>query len=288
MRQKTAVSLILLGAFFMSFNGLLIRLLEAANGFQILFYRSISMSVLVLIVIIFRRRVSIKKIVEQIDRWDLLIGTFLGVAFSSYVFSIIFTSVAATLFILSTAPLLATFFAWIFLGERPSIIVVVAMSLSLFGVFLMVSEGLSMGKNLGNFLAFLAAVSFASMLVATRGSNKIDVLTGTLLGGMLSGALGLLGAIYLSNDIYLSSHDIFLILLMGAFAIGLGITLVTIAAPFVPSSEVSVLVLLESFLGPVWVWLLIGEDMSGVELVGGFIIFGSVFLLSQNSKNENH
>ena len=287
MRQKTAVSLILLGAFFMSFNGLLIRLLEAANGFQILFYRSISMSVLVLIVIIFRRRVSIKKIVEQIDRWDLLIGTFLGVAFSSYVFSIIFTSVAATLFILSTAPLLATFFAWIFLGERPSIIVVVAMSLSLFGVFLMVSEGLSMGKNLGNFLAFLAAVSFASMLVATRGSNKIDVLTGTLLGGMLSGALGLLGAIYLSNDIYLSSHDIFLILLMGAFAIGLGITLVTIAAPFVPSSEVSVLVLLESFLGPVWVWLLIGEDMSGVELVGGFIIFGSVFLLSQNSKNEN-
>ncbi len=287
MRQKTAVSLILLGAFFMSFNGLLIRLLEAANGFQILFYRSISMSVLVLIVIILRRRVSIKKIVEQIDRWDLLIGTFLGVAFSSYVFSIIFTSVAATLFILSTAPLIATFFAWIFLGERPSIIVVVAMSLSLFGVFLMVSEGLSMGKNLGNFLAFLAALSFASMLVATRGSNKIDVLAGTLLGGMLSGALGLLGAIYLSNDIYLSSHDIFLILLMGAFAIGLGITLVTIAAPFVPSSEVSVLVLLESFLGPVWVWLLIGEDMSGVELVGGFIIFVSVFLLSQNSKNEN-
>ena len=156
-----------------------------------------------------------------------------------------------------------------------------------FGVFLMVSEGLSMGKNLGNFLAFLAALSFASMLVATRGSNKIDVLAGTLLGGMLSGALGLLGAIYLSNDIYLSSHDIFLILLMGAFAIGLGITLVTIAAPFVPSSEVSVLVLLESFLGPVWVWLLIGEDMSGVELVGGFIIFVSVFLLSQNSKNEN-
>ena len=119
-------------------------------------------------------------------------------------------------------------------------------------------------------------------------SIKIDVLTGTFLGGMLSGALGLLGAIYLSNDIYLSSHDIFLILLMGAFAIGLGITLVTIAAPFVPSSEVSVLVLLESFLGPVWVWLLIGEDMSGVELVGGFIIFVSVFPLSQNSKNENH
>ena len=288
MRKKTAVSFILLGAFFMSFNGLLIRLLETANGFQILFYRSIAMTMLVLTVIAYRRRVRFMTIFNNIDRWDLLVGFCLGIAFTTYVFSIIFTSVASTLFILSTSPLIATFLAWSIIGERPSSAAVLAMVLSLLGVFLMVYEGLGIGTNLGNFLAFLSAFTFASMLVVTRGSNKVDVLAGTFLGGFFSGLLGLLGGLFFANGIIVSNYDMFLIFVMGAFAIGLGITLVTIAAPFVPSSEVSILVLLESFLGPIWVWVLIGERMLKSELFGGFIIFFSVLLLSYNSREAKY
>ena len=113
MKKKNAVYFVLLGAFFMSFNGLLIRLLQSGDGFLILFYRSVSMSILLLIVIRLKRGIAFKTIMTKIDRWDLLVGFFLGIAFTGYVFSIIFTSVAATLFILSTAPLIATFFAWI-------------------------------------------------------------------------------------------------------------------------------------------------------------------------------
>ena len=285
MQKKNAVYFVLLGAFFMSFNGLLIRLLQSADGFLILFYRSVSMSILLLIVIRLKRGITFMTIMTKIDRWDLLVGFFLGIAFTGYVFSIIFTSVAATLFILSTAPLIATFFAWIILGEKPRRIAVFAMFMSLFGVYLMVSQSLEVNKNLGDLLALLAAIAFASMLVTTRGSKKEDILSGTLIGGAFSGLLGLAGAMLFSRSMTISSSDIIIILFMGAFAIGLGITLVTLAAPFVPSAETSILILFESFLGPIWVWLFIGEALSQEEFLGGSIIFSSVILLSYNSRH---
>ncbi|MEE2775128.1 MAG: DMT family transporter [Pseudomonadota bacterium] len=284
MRKKTAVSLVLLGAFFMSFNALLIRLIDSATGFQILLYRALSMSALVLLVILYKRRTYFISSLKKVDVWDLLVGLFLGVAFTTYVFSIIFTSVAASLFILSTSPLIATFLAWRLLGEIPSLSAIVAMILSLIGVFIMVYEGLVLEKNLGYFLALISALAFASMLVATRGSKKADILTGTFLGGLISGLFGLLGAIVFSSGIIVSGYDILISFVMGAFAIGLGITLVTSAAPFVPPSEVSVLVLLESFLGPVWVWLLLGESLTKNEFIGGFLIFFSVVLLAYKSQ----
>ena len=101
----------------------------------------------------------------------------------------------------------------------------------------MVSQSLEVNKNLGDLLALLAAIAFASMLVTTRGSKKEDILSGTLIGGVFSGLLGLAGAILFSRSMTISSSDIIIILFMGAFAIGLGITLVTLAAPFVPSAE---------------------------------------------------
>ena len=264
----------------MSFNGALIRVLESANGFQVLFYRSIGLCLFVLLFIRIKRRTSLVKAFGTMDKWDILVGVCLGVAFSSYVFSIFYTSVASTLFILSTTPMIAAFLSWLSLSERPSLITGFAMLLSLAGVLIMVREGLSVGRSWGNGLALISAVSFAAMLVLTRKSYKTDILTGTFLGGFFSGVFGLFAAVFISSGIGVSPFDLSLMLVMGAFAIGLGISLVTLAAPFVPSAEVSILVLLESVLGPLWVWGFLNEAMSGNELAGGLIILLSVCILS--------
>ena len=200
MKKSSAVLTILLGATFMSFNGVLIRVLESATGFQVLFYRSIGLSLFVLLFISLKRRVPFTKVFSDIDKWDVLVGVCLGFAFSSYVFSIFYTSVASTLFILSTTPIIAAFLSWLALSERPSLIVVVAMLLSLVGVLVMVKEGFSVGKSWGNNLALISAVSFAAMLVLTRRSYKADILSGTLLGGFFSGAFGLFASIFISKN----------------------------------------------------------------------------------------
>ena len=280
MKKSSAVLTILLGATFMSFNGALIRLLETANGFQVLFYRSIGLSLFVLLFISWKRKISFIKVFDNIDKWDTIVGICLGFAFSCYVFSIFYTSVASTLFILSTTPIIAAFLSWLALSERPSLVVGVAMLLSLAGVLIMVKEGLSVGRSWGNGLALISAVSFAAMLVVTRRSYKTDILTGTLFGGCLSGIFGLFSSIFISQTMIVSTFDLSVMLIMGAFAIGLGISLVTLAAPFVPSAEVSILVLLESVLGPLWVWAFLNETMTGSELAGGLIILLSVCMLS--------
>ena len=88
MKKNLAVLTILLGATFMSFNGALIRILESANGFQVLFYRSVGLITFVLFFISLKRKTSITKVLRTIDSWDIGVGTCLGFAFSSYVFSI--------------------------------------------------------------------------------------------------------------------------------------------------------------------------------------------------------
>ena len=65
---------------------------------------------------------------------------------------------------------------------------------------------------------------------------------------------------------------------MGVFTIGLGIALVTWATPFLPAAEVSILVLLKSILGPIWVWLFINEVPIKLTLIGGSLVLFSVFV----------
>ena len=271
----------------MSFNGVLIRVLESANGFQVLFYRSIGLSIFVLFFIGLKRKTSITGVFKTVDLWDIAVGMCLGFAFSSYVFSIFYTTVAYTLFILSSTPLIAAFFSWLVLNEKPSSVVALAMLLSLLGVIIMVKTGISIGSGWAQCLALISAGSFAAMLVITRRSYKSDVLTGTFLGGVFSGAFGFFSSIFFVNGLSVSFYDLSIMILMGALAIGLGITLVTLAAPFIPSAEVSILVLLESVLGPLWVWMFLKESVSQSELTGGAIILISVFLLSYPMKWNN-
>ena len=72
---------------------------------------------------------------------------------------------------------------------------------------------------------------------------------------------------------------------MGVFTIGLGIALVTWATPFLPAAEVSILVLLESILGRVWVWLFLGQIISFAELVGGFTVISAVILMVYKTRS---
>jgi len=73
-------------------------------------------------------------------------------------------------------------------------------------------------------------------------------------------------------------------LFMGAFTIGIGIAFVTWGTAYVPAAEVSLLVLIESVLGPVWPWIFLGEAMSNLEIIGGFVVLCAVVLLALTSR----
>ena len=283
MNRSRAVLSVLAGAVCMSFAGLCVRLIENADGYQILTFRGLAQGAVVLLVACLTRNIRPVQFLKDFDRTDVLIGLLMACAFCFYVFSLLNTSVASTLFILSIAPVFAALLAWLVINEKPTAMNCIAIAGALTGVLIMVGSGVDPGRTTGNLFAVISAFTFACMLVIARKSNKKDVLAGNFLGAVLASIAMAAFALTAGRGLSVSAYDLTMILVMGAFSIGLGIALVAYAAPNLPAAEVSLLVLLESVLAPVWVWLLLGEAMSVTELTGGALIMGSVVILSITS-----
>ena len=280
MLKKHAVLLILSGGTFMSFVGLYMRLLSQADGFQILFFRSLSLCFIVLMVCCLRRKVTPLMFLKSIDKNDFLIGSSLSLAFVCYVFAMLYTTVASTLLILSATPFIAAIIGWLWINERPRSITWIAMAFAMVGIYFMVRSGYQLGNSFGNLLALLSGFWFALMLVMARHVRKNDILGGTFVGGAICIFIGAIMALIFGTGLKVTTQDLLIILGMGAFGIGIGITLVTWGASHVPAAEVSILVLIESVLGPVWPWLFLNEAMTLSEILGGTLVLGSVVVFA--------
>ena len=280
MLKKHAVLLILTGGTFMSFVGLYMRLLSHADGFQILFYRSLSLCFMVGLVCCLRRKVTPFNFLKSIDRNDFVIGIALSLAFAFYVFAMLYTTVASTLLILSATPFMAATIGWLWINERPRPITWLAMAFAIAGIYFMVKSGYQLGNSMGNLLALLSGFWFALMLVMARRSRKDDILGGTFIGGVICVVIGASMAFLIGTGLRVLTLDLVIILGMGAFGIGIGIALVTWGASHVPAAEVSILVLIESVLGPVWPWVFLNEAMTLSEIFGGALVLGSVVVFA--------
>ena len=264
----------------MSFVGLYMRLLSQADGFQILFFRSLSLCLIVLMVCCLRRKVTPLIFLKSIDKNDFLIGSSLSLAFVCYVFAMLYTTVASTLLILSATPFIAAIIGWLWINERPRSITWIAMAFAMVGIYFMVRSGYQLGNSFGNLLALLSGFWFALMLVMARHVRKNDILGGTFVGGAVCIFIGAIMALLFGTGLKVTTQDLLIILGMGAFGIGIGITLVTWGASHVPAAEVSILVLIESVLGPVWPWLFLNEAMTLSEILGGTLVLGSVVVFA--------
>jgi len=271
----------------MSFAALLVRLIENADGFQILVYRGIPQCGVVMLIACLTRRMSPTTFFKSIDRLDVALGLAMCSAFSFYIFALLNTSVASALFILSIAPIVAAFLAWGVIGERPSTRAWIAIAIAFVGVAVMVGAGATQGRILGNVFALISATSFAAMLVMARKSGKSDVLTGNFLGAAFATVLMATCALTIGAGLAVSAGDLWLAICLGVFTIGAGIALVSRGVPWIPAANASVLVLLESVLSPVWVWIFLGTPMEPQEIIGGALVFVAVLILTVQRRTSN-
>ena len=110
------------------------------------------------------------------------------------------------------------------------------------------------------------------------------MLTGNFLGACFAIILATILAYTYGDGLVIPVKDMWLSFTLGAFTIGIGIALVAWGAPYLPAPNVGVLVLLESVLAPVWVWLLLDTPMKYQEILGGIIILCAVLILSTQKK----
>jgi len=273
--------------FFLSTAGIALRLVEQADGWQILFYRSLALSVTILLILVFQKRSRFFDEFRGLGWNDCLLAVFLGTGFVAYVFALLYNTVANALFIFSCAPFLAGFLGWILLGERVATRTWLAIGVAMAGLAVMVGSELAVSHYLGTLLALWIPIAYAASIIAVRSSKRDNMLVALCLAGLVAGGLS---AIFVT-DYALTSRDLIISLYLGVFQVGAGFTLVVLGARYVPAAQVGLLALVEPVLAPIWVWMGVGEVPSLATIVGGTIIFLAIttdgILNIKNSENNS-
>ncbi len=264
-------------AVLVSFAGLIFRSIEHANIWQISFYRGLVLIGTISLVLLFQYRSTIFSHIFRIGIPGLLGGTTMAGAQLCYIESMTHTTIANTVFTMSAIPFITAILARIFLKERLRGATIFTMVMAAIGIYIMIAEGLKIGSLYGNLMALAAAISFSCFAVIVRQHRGINMLPVLLISGLINASVGL---ILLDNDFTISVNDLLLCVLWGAVIQSLGFSMFILAAQSLVAAELTLFMLLEFSLGPIWVWLGIGETPTFFTLVGGSLVLFSVSVLT--------
>ena len=266
--------LVFLGAFCLSFGGLIVKSFEGATLWQILFWRQLFFVLLIVIFLSFTYKKKIFVALYQSGIPGFIGGIILGLGFSAYVFAMYNTTVANANFIIQTQAIFLAIFGYFFLKEKISKLTLASIILAISGILLMVGSSLSPGQLSGNLVAFIMPSSFAVLIIIVRKYPNVDMIPLQLFAGIVAMLIGY----FVSTKISISTHDLFLAFIAGFFQVGLGFIFITIGAKKTLSAIVGILMMTEAVFGPFWAWLFLDESPEFFALIGGSIILFAVFI----------
>jgi len=273
MHHQTAVLLTIFSAALNSAGGILVRSMDAAGEWQIVFWRAIALAVTISGIVWFEHRAALAAALRRIGPWSLLGGAFYGATLVGYVLALTNTTVANADFTMSAIPIFTALLAWLALGERVRPRTGVAIAAAVAGIALMLGDGMAAGTVFGNLMALLAALSFACFVIVLRKGHAIDMLPTAAVGALLA---ALAAAVVTGGDLRVPAGDLALCLLWGGILSCVAHVLIVNAARHITGAELTLLLLVEFVLGPAWVWLFINEVPGALTLAGGAIVLAAV------------
>jgi len=210
---------------------------------------------------------------------QIINATFFSLAIAVAPVTIVLISVA-------TAPIFSAILSWFFLGETLSKFSIGTAILVLFGLYVSVLGGsatlieLDTSTLLGALFGLGVAFTLAMNFTIIRKDKNVPFVLAIGIGALLAGTLGLLCADNLYGP---PAKNMAAIAVTGIIILPVSFCTLSYAARFVPSSTVSLIMLLETVLGPLWIWWGIGEEPTNAMLLGGAIVVFSLtaFLINQ-------
>lgn len=271
------VVMLLMAGVIWSMMGLGVRYIEEASAFQILLYRSIGILPALSIFIAIRHRGRLDRALAQMGTSTILGSLALVFAFGGSIISLKETSVANAVFLLATAPFFAAILGRLILGEKVRLTTWIMIVVGCFGVAVMVYDGLSAGKIVGNAAALICAMAFAVFTIALRFEKSGDTMPAVLLGGFYAAIASAVAAVVAGQSLVIPIRDAAIAMSLGVGSVGLGLILYTLGSRRVPAAESTLLCMTEVVLAPIWVWLVFGEEAGLLMLVGGGILLSALF-----------
>jgi drug/metabolite transporter (DMT)-like permease len=260
------------GVLLISPDGLLTRLITA-DHWTMIFWRSLFLAFGMWLLISFVHPNRVWQQYKTVRGPGLLMVCAYSLGTVSFIFAITHTSVANTLIILSTTPLFAAIIGRLLLHEKIQPRTMIAILLVVIGIAVIASGS---AQHQGHLAGDLAAILGSFFLAC--GFSFVRRFPGVSSFAAISSA-GLLTAILilpLAAPLAVSQADMGYLLIMGLYMLPVATALMFVGPRFIPAPEVGLLLLLESILGPVWVWLVLGEQPGSSTLLGGVIVISTL------------
>jgi len=207
-------------------------------------------------------------------------GIFYIISFSicniTFLLSIQNTNVANTLVMIATAPMISAILGGIFLNEMPDRKTWIAILITFFSALYIFYDSIQLGNFFGDFMGLVTSTGLAINAVLVRSAKDRDLLPSAVLGKLCVAIF----AFFFVESFNLVGNDLIYVPLMCVLCVAIPFVLVTIAPRFIPAEEVNLFFLLETILGPIWVWIVIKEQPSTETILGGIVIISTIAIHS--------
>ena len=255
-------------------DALLVRLIQA-DVWTLLFWRCLLTGVMMSVFLAIRYRRQFLQSFFAIGGTGLISALVIIVGSLFFIGSLKQTAAANTLVILAAAPIFSSLLSWLILREKIPLRTKLAIFTCFGGIALIFSGSLQNGLLLGDLMALGATAMWGSNVVIIRSGKSVDMIPANVIGNLsIAPIVYFLGA----EPMSVSSVDAGYLLLLGLVVLPVSFTLITLSPRYLQAPEVSLILLIETVLGPLWVWLALGEVPPTRTLMAGLLILGTLLI----------
>ncbi|MDP6035569.1 MAG: DMT family transporter [Verrucomicrobiota bacterium] len=252
-------------------DSLIIRMIHG-NAWTVTFWRGVLVGGVLLGFFAIRERGNFWRMLRAMGWYGVAMTLLYALGSWSFNLAIKSTVVANVLLIISSLPLLAALLSLLVLRESVPLRTWLAIAIAGTGIAVIVAEGIAGGSWFGEFFAFLTALTLAVQFVLIRKAKAINFVPTIGLGGLLAAAVML----FVTNPFEVPVSDYWLLALMGLVIQPISFAAINLAPRYLPAPEVGLIMLLETVLGPIWVWIFLNEVPSRMTVVGGGFVLGAL------------
>ena len=273
--QQKGSFLAFVAVMFITPDSLFIRL-SNVDTWGLVFYRGMIPFFTVLIGMLIVYKSKFFKMLFNSGYHGLIFITTFSITNITFVVSIQNTNVANTLVMIAMAPMLSAILGAIFLKEIPDRKTWIAIGVTFLAAVYIFYDSLQLGNVYGDILGFITGLGLAINAVTIRSAKKKNLLPAAVVGKLCVAIF----AMFFIETYSLVDRDLFIIPLMSIMCVAIPFVLVTIAPRFIPAEEVNLFFLLETIIGPFWVWMVIKEQPSIETIQGGMVIILTIAIHS--------
>ncbi len=253
--------------------GPLVRSMQLTDSWEIVFWRSIFLSLFIGGWLWQQHRGDAWRKIRAVGIPGLVSAALLTIMFIGFIVALSRTTVANTLIIASSAPFFAALFGWLFLRERVTPRTWLAMMAAFAGIVVMFVGAVSHDRWIGALIALVVPVTYGLYVALLRKMHAtVDMIPAILLAGVIS----ILVTAPFARPFEAAGRDFLLLAIMGSVQVGLGCVLMTIASRQLAAAEIGLLSILETVFGILLTWALIGEQPGSAALAGGAMVIAAL------------